>query len=135
MKNILTICYGNEINDVYNFCTIHLLKRTASNKKCFFTGKFASLKAIFKVNSKYTLAKMCGVKVDELPDVLQHYKEDSMYSGNSTLDNLDPAEFVLNNFWSKQSYNVGIYFSKYYYNNKRKEKGLPPNKFWQKDGK
>ena len=100
--------------------------------KCYITGSPYSIVAKFKPTTAEGLANLCGLEVNELPDVLQHWTKNEKYSGNHLTTKIDPLEWVIKNPWQKFTPNVTVYLSKRGYNQLRKEHGLEPNKFWLK---
>ena len=100
-------------------------------RRCAINQTLATLRAIFHPTTPEALGLLCGCSVSELPDVLQHWTGDHPYYGNSILDRLDPLDWVIKNPWQeKMQFGVTIYLSKSGYNQARKERGLPPNRFW-----
>lgn len=99
---------------------------------CFVTGvKNASIKAVFCPKTGYALAALAGVKFEELPDVLQHWRPLEQYTGNSILRRIDPLEWALDNPWRKlMDFDVEIRLSRQAFNSLRRKYNLPPNKFW-----
>jgi len=99
---------------------------------CFVTGVMnASIKAVFCPKTGYGLAALAGVKFEELPDVLQHWRPLTQDTGNSILRRIDPLEWALDNPWRKlMDFDVEIRLSRQAFNSLRRKYGLPPNKFW-----
>lgn len=60
------------------------------------------------------LAYMCGVSVDELPEVLRNWRhrDEEPYVGNPILSRIDPLEWALTTPWEKEDFLVRIYLSK-----------------------
>lgn len=79
------------------------------------------------------ICELLGLKVEDLPDVLQNWcTRERYFGGNHLLSNYDPLDWVIKDIWYKLDLGVTIVLSKTAYNNKRKEYGLPDDKFWNK---
>lgn len=78
------------------------------------------------------VAAVCGVSVDELPDLLRHhYYSDEPYSGNHLLSRLDPVDWAIeNHVWKQLHFAVAGCFSRRAYNKRRRELDLPPITDW-----
>jgi hypothetical protein len=135
--NILSIQPWNEESSyAIRDCTM-LFKKDRRNLKigwhygCVVDGKNPGVVAIFNVTSPKAIADLCGLKIEDMPVFLQHYcKTSSFHDGNCILDNIDPMDWVINNYISEFSAKVGVVLSKTTYNNLRKKYGLKPNKIW-----
>jgi hypothetical protein len=57
---------------------------------------------------------MCGVEVEDLPDLLQNFgnRDDKPYTGNCILDRIDPLEWALRSPWTEEDFMFRIYLSK-----------------------
>lgn len=99
---------------------------------CVVTGnKRASINAVFDPKTGYALAALAGVKFEELPDVLQHWRPLEEETGNPILQRVDPLEWALDNPWRKlMDFGVEIRLSRQAFNELRRKYSLPPNKFW-----
>lgn len=82
------------------------------NPVCAVTGAGATWRAIFSPRTAGGMALLAGCKVEELPDVLQHWLRERPYVGNSILRRLDPVETDLHDPWEKFSAKVNVYLSK-----------------------
>jgi hypothetical protein len=98
----------------------------------------ATIFTVIKVTCPAAIATVCGVKIEELPWPLQYWYNDVPYYGNSILDRLDPADWVLKNPWMDNHWrstglklDVGVAHCKLAFNARRKALGLPP-KIWEK---
>jgi hypothetical protein len=100
------------------------------NHTCYLTGNPIFIRARFIPSTPTALAKICGCEVNNLPEVLQYWTNNEIYSGNHLLRKVDPMEWVIQNPWRKLGFDVVIYLSKKGYNQIRKQFNLPPNKFW-----
>ena len=97
---------------------------------CYVNGTKASIVGVFHPKTAEALAILCGCDVSDLPDVLQHWTQASLYEGNPILQRIDPMEWVVENPWRNLGMGVAIYLSKRAYNQLRKDLDLPPNRFW-----
>lgn len=131
IENILRIKLEDERRFSDMFGSRKLYKLVDDNKyACYLTGSKATLVAIFRPQTAEAVALLCGCKVEELPDVLQHWTTADFYSGNDLLRNIDPMEWVVENPWKELNLNVEVYLSKSSYNELCKNIGEKPNKFW-----
>jgi hypothetical protein len=80
--------------------------------------------AFFSPNCPKALALLCGVAVEEMPLVLQHWTNDSPYCGNFILDDTDPLEHELRNPWMEMKLRVALFFCKSTLNRWKKAAGL-----------
>ncbi|EMM3429826.1 hypothetical protein RRS04_004626 [Klebsiella aerogenes] len=69
---------------------------------CYLMGSRASWFIHFRPRASYDLAVMAGCRVDELPEVLQHWSNDKDYGGNAILDRIDPAAWAIRDPWSRK---------------------------------
>ena len=79
---------------------------------CVKNGSKASIAIKFTPNTPDALAKLCGCKIEELPDILQHWYLFKKYGGNSLLDDIDPLSWMLSNPWKKINFETGFHLSK-----------------------
>lgn len=82
------------------------------HRRCVLTGAAATYRARFHPLMADSLAKLAGCGVDELPEVLRHWRVEKQYVGNNILDRLDPMESEVNDPWMKLRLNVNVYLSK-----------------------
>jgi hypothetical protein len=101
-------------------------------RHCVLTGNTrASIEGVFCPKTGYALAALAGVKFEELPDVLQHWRPLEQYTGNSITTRVDPLEWALDNPWRKlMDFDVHIRLSRSGFNDLRRKYNLEPNKFW-----
>jgi hypothetical protein len=79
--------------------------------KCIDRDVFARSCVKFRVTTSAAMAAVCGCKVEELPPVLQHFRTEDPYHGNSILDDVDPMEWMPKNPWRQIKWNVFMFFS------------------------
>jgi hypothetical protein len=104
--------------------------RSLNSPLCYLTGGPSTLRIDFHPMTAKAVADLCGFSVDQLPDVIQHWKKDDPYCGNSNLDFLDPMEYVFKDPWAKTTFIVSIYLSKRGYTKLRKDNHLSTYKPW-----
>jgi hypothetical protein len=119
-RNVLHPLHDVRKHDSYFYAGLCLHSNRWKN--CYWGGQRASYRAQFRIKDSESIAAMCGVSVDELPDVLQNIRESGPYTGNSILSTLDPMNDI-NNPWEGLNYNVEIYISKRTLNLLRKQYG------------
>lgn len=102
--------------------------RRAENRRrrCLINYQYAQVFVWFADHNPQQLAAVCGCKEEELPELLRHRYSNEPYTGNSILDRIDPAEWVLEDPWQKFELKVMLCFSLKGYNDERKARGLPP---------
>jgi hypothetical protein len=94
---------------------------------CHLNGSKASYFALFTPANSDELAFIAGCKVEDLPDVLQHWNLHRPYEGNSILDRIDPLEWAATNPWLKLHLSVAIFLSKRALATLNKYESLTPN--------
>lgn len=77
-----------------------------------------------------SLLKMCGVKVNELPQQIQNWDPKVKYRGNSILDNIDPMLWVCDDLFNELRFDTVIALSKKKYLELCAKAGIEPVKFW-----
>ncbi len=92
---------------------------------CYITKGRAEFFAAFFPTTKSALAALAGVEVKDLPEPLQHWSKNEPYSGNPILQRVDPAEWVIENWWRKLPMNVVITLSRRGFRRIVKEFGPP----------
>lgn len=78
---------------------------------CIDRGVTATHCVQFGVSTAAAMAAVCGCKVEELPPVLQHFRTEDPYHGNSILNDVDPMEWMPKNPWRKIHWDVYLFFS------------------------
>lgn len=96
-------------------------------------NKNPSLVFIFRPINAESLLKLCNVDFNDLPEELQNWTQLNVYTGNAILNNVDPMEWVVKNYWNKLKLSFSIYLTKKEYGDLRKKHGLENNKFWLKN--
>lgn len=72
----------------------------------------ASSNTIFSPITAADVAWLCGVKVEDLPDVLQHLDLKAYHQGNHILSRIDPVAWMVHSPWLKLDYRVKVPLSK-----------------------
>lgn len=105
-----------------------------SQARSWISGKGAiACEARINISSGEDIAQLFGCKISELPLELQHYDTRSTRcGGNHILENLDPIDWVVQNYWSNIHLNLRVLISKTDWTNMRKERGLEVNRPWEK---
>jgi hypothetical protein len=80
--------------------------------RCVVTDRPATHFATFAPQTAEDLAAIAGIRVDELPDVLQHWALREPYTGNSILDRLDPLDDI-DNPWRKLTFRTSFHLSSF----------------------
>lgn len=93
---------------------------------CMLNGTKATFFVTFAPTSAVELALLAGCKVEELPDVLQHWTLESQYRGNQILDRIDPLVWKAKNPWLKMDFRVSLAFSKRAMEKISKDPLVPP---------
>lgn len=137
--NILTVStpdyYYSQLDTYshFRFCGNQATWQYDNWYKCWVNNKDASIIVRFNPQTPEALALVCGCEVKDLPEVLQHWRADEQYCGNSILTRIDPMEWVVKNPWEKFRPVVYIYLSKTGFGQIRRDRGLPPAPFWKTD--
>ena len=99
---------------------------------CWLTSMTASIWTHFHPWTPVSLSVLAGCKVEELPDVLQHWYRNEPYTGNMILNRVDPMDWKLVNPWRGLNLSVLIGLSKRAFNRVLKDRGVtkrePPYK-------
>ncbi|TLX16778.1 hypothetical protein [Rhizobium sp. MHM7A] len=83
-----------------------------TGRECVITHTKPSYGVILSPVNAFEVALLAGVKVSQLPDVLQHYDLAEAPSGNHLLDRIDPMDWALKNPWQRLNLQVGVPLSK-----------------------
>jgi hypothetical protein len=119
--------YDKECLRIPNYITLSqgLIQRQ-SRHFCYVTGARSSWLLAFTPQTSADLAFAAGVKVEELPDVLQHWSGEQDHRGNHLLDRIDPAAWMIGNPWiNDDNFTVRIWLSTRALNAIRKTPNLP----------
>lgn len=102
-----------------------------SDMKCTFSGKAPSVALVIEPKNVDELAFICGCKKEELPEQIQHWKEEVRYCGNELLNRLDPMSFKISDPFQKMTFKIVILLSKKEYLSICDEAGVKRDKFWE----
>jgi hypothetical protein len=83
-----------------------------TGRECVFTHTKPTYGVLLSPVNAFEVALLAGVKVSQLPDVLQHYDLSENPSGNHLLNRIDPMDWALKNPWQRLSLQVGVPLSK-----------------------
>lgn len=101
------------------------------NYGCYINNKKPVIIASIDVSGPQAIADVCGCKIEDLPDLLQHYSPVKELSyGNYIISNIDPMDWIIKNHLASLNFNIGILLSKSSYNDVCKKYGIKPNKIW-----
>ncbi len=78
---------------------------------CHVTGAASSYRVLFQPQTATDLAYLLDCRIEDLPDVLQHWCRKTDYAGNAILNRIDPMAWALRNPWSRMSFDVALYLS------------------------
>ena len=112
------LCHGDD--------TVRLFRDSHSlgGSYCWISKYRASIWMSFQPWTPVSLAHLAGCKIQELPDVLQHWYRNDRYVGNPILDRLDPMDWDLENPWRSLHFEVVLGLSKRAFNRVCKEHGV-----------
>lgn len=99
--------------------------------KCAFSNKAASIVLQIKPQNANDLALICGISVNDLPELIRNYEKRDRYYGNNILDNIDPMIWVIKDPFNKMDFTINICISKTEYKALCKEAGVAYDKFWE----
>lgn len=75
--------------------------------------------------------QMFGITREELPVEIRTWKAGGYsFDGNYILDNIDPMEWAIHDFWQNERFTIVIPLSKTAYSKKCRELQIPCDKFW-----
>jgi hypothetical protein len=80
--------------------------------QCHYTGAPSSQLLQIAPETAAQLAYLCGVSIQELPDVLQHWNKVVRYTGNHLLNRIDPLVWKIQNPWLELDFRVNVFVSK-----------------------
>ena len=99
--------------------------------RCAITGDTPGVVLCVKPSTIYALCQICGCKVSDLPEFIQHWSKSNHYHGNSILNNIDPLAFVLEKDpFNDMEFSFAIVLSKKEYLKLCDEAGVEAKKFW-----
>lgn len=137
-NNMLSISLWQEVDNFYSSRRKQLFfqKDTKGlkygwNYGCYVNNKKPVIIASIDVSGPQAIADVCGCKIEDLPDLLQHYSPVKELSyGNYIISNIDPMDWIIRNHLASLNFNIGILLSKSSYNDICKKYGIKPNKIW-----
>ncbi len=78
---------------------------------CVVHGTRARWQISFSPRTASDLARLAGVEISGLPDVLQNWRHEDDYRGNHLLDRVDPMAWALRSPWQRMTLRVGLFLS------------------------
>lgn len=99
--------------------------------KCVLSKEHATICLVVYPYDYRSFMQMFDVTREELPVEIQSWRA-SVYrfEGNHLLNNYDPMEWAIKDYWGGQNYAIVLPLSKTAYNNRCKQLGVPADKFW-----
>lgn len=128
-KQTFSIWYNGNTGADYKFGYNNYSNK--SDMKCTFSGKTPSVALVIEPKNVDELAFVCGCKKEELPEQIQHWKEEVRYCGNELLNRLDPMSFKISDPFQKMTFKIVILLSKKEYLSICDEAGVKRDKFWE----
>ena len=101
--------------------------------KCAFTGKSASIIFHIEPQNANDLALICGIPVNDLPELIRNYEKKDKYYGNNILDNIDPMLWGIKDPFNKIDFDINICISKTMYKTLCNKAGVAYDKFWENE--
>ena len=102
-----------------------------SNYKCVLSKERATICLVIYPHDYRTLMQMFGITREELPVEIRTWKAGGYsFDGNYILDNIDPMEWAIHDFWQDEIFTIVIPLSKTAYSKKCRELQIPCDKFW-----
>lgn len=86
--------------------------RGSEFKSCHYNDAKASWLIQFQPKTAHDLALLAGCEINELPDILRHWRASSRYTGNAILNRIDPMAWVLRDPWSGYTFLTALLLSK-----------------------
>lgn len=121
------------LSDVYG--TYFFPKNTKawrmSEYKCLLSDAKGTICLTINPSRIEEICTMLDISLDEVPVQIRDWTSQEKYiRGNYLLDDYDPMDWVIKDYWYDTNFGVALVLSKSAYNKKRKEYGLPEDKFW-----
>lgn len=104
---------------------------TKADYKSYFIGKKPSVVLTFQARTAEELAKLCNVKVPELPEEFQHYNYGLYHQGNHLLDNYDPMDWAIKDHYNEKEFNFAVVLSVDETYGCQDEAGVAREAFWK----
>lgn len=104
---------------------------TKADYKSYFIGKKPSVVLTFQARTAEELAKLCNVKVPELPEEFQHYNYGLYHQGNHLLGNYDPMDWAIKDHYNEKEFNFAVVLSVEETYGCQDEAGVAREAFWK----
>ena len=106
--------------------------KNISEYECLLTGKKGTICLTVSPYDANNLCDILGITHKELPEQIRYWcASQRRHGGNYLLDDYDPMDWVIKDYWYHMNFGIALVLSKSAYNEKRKEYGLPEDKFWK----
>lgn len=100
---------------------------------CPFSKKKATILLKIQLNDVNDILELTNLTREEIPKELRNWSSKPReHKGNCILDNIDPCDWVIKDYWSKLCNGIIIPMTKSVYNNFYKKYGKESDKFWLK---
>lgn len=107
-----TLCYSDVYSRHAGFSLGGYEGYGGRGEVCAVTEAKAAYTAIFSPHDAGDIAWLCGVKIEDLPDVLQHHDVKADHVGNHLLSRIDPVAWMVRNPWIKLDLRVKVPLSR-----------------------
>lgn len=105
--------------------------KNISEYECLLTKKHGTICLTVSPYDSKNLCEMLNITKNELPDPIKNWCAcEKRNVGNHLLDDYDPLDWVIKDYWYNMNFSIALILSKTAYSQKRKEYGLPEDKFW-----
>lgn len=98
--------------------------------RCALTGEKAGVVLTANPRNAAELAKICGCRIEDLPEQIRYYEQKDNYYGNPILDNIDPIKWIVKDPFNEMRFSLAIVLSKTMYAELCRKAGVEPVKFW-----
>jgi len=123
--------YNGNISSTYKYG--YSSRSTKAEMRCAFTGKSPCVVITINPENIEELSLICGCKVTDFPEQIQHWSKQEIYYGNPILENIDPMLWVIEDPFNKINFDITILLSKKAYLEICEEAGVRPDKLWEKE--
>lgn len=108
-------------------------RRNISEYKCLLSGTKGTIRLSIAPYDISDICNMLDISIEEVPVQIRDWCSVRKQNvGNYLIGDYDPMDWVIRDYWYNMNFGVALILSKRAYNEKRKEYGLPEDKFWMK---
>lgn len=102
---------------------------------CRYTSSFSdnNPSIVFEIRPKNSkdISNILNIDIKDFPIQIRNWnKKERICKGNQILENLDPCDWVIHDYWYRFGGTIDILMTKTEYNDLYKKYGLKPDKFW-----